>query len=351
MQSGNQDAERQVYSWPHALGTGIILTCRKPLSPAQVTSLGAFVEEFEQALSRFRPDSLVSAMADPQKVASRAGIFDFPEYCRPLFDLYDRLFAASRGRIDPCVGEDLASLGYTVSFESMAPLVGKSPTARPRRTTWDRIGREGTCFRLACPVRLDFGAAGKGYLLDLLAHKLRGMDCGPFSLDAGGDLCFSPDSGAAWTAGEGKDQDPSVLVALEDPDEADRAVGLARLSREYGVSLCASAPSRRHWQARTADGQLIRLHHILNAMDGLPVSTVAASWVLVDGREPYPTAWADGLATALFPCPPQDLLASEDEGRLPPFDFLLLTRDGASHGAGSLSISMSPDFPAELFLE
>ncbi|WP_455091109.1 FAD:protein FMN transferase [Parascardovia denticolens] len=349
MQPRNQEMERQVYSWSHALGTGIILTCRKPLNTAQVESLGAFVEEFEQALSRFRPDSLVSAMADPRKVASRAGVFDFPEYCRPLFDLYDRLFAASWGRIDPCVGENLVSLGYTVSFESMDPLVGKLPAGRPRRTRWDRIRREGTRFRLTGPVHLDFGAVGKGYLLDLLARKLQGMCCGPFSLDAGGDLCFSPDSDPVWTAGEGKGS--SVLVALEDPDDADRAIGLARLDREYGVSLCASAPSRRNWQARTADGQLTRLHHILDAMDGLPVSTVAASWVLVDGREPYPTAWADGLATALFPCPPQDLLASGDEGRLPPFDFLLLSRDGAGHDAESLSIQMSPDFPAELFLE
>ena len=38
--------------------------------------------------------------------------FDFPDWAGPLFDLYDALHAATRGAIDPCVGEDLIRLGY-----------------------------------------------------------------------------------------------------------------------------------------------------------------------------------------------------------------------------------------------
>lgn len=67
-----------------------------------------FIDEYEHALSRFRADSLVAHIGN----AEHGGHFDFPDWAGPLFDLYDALHAATRGAIDPCVGEDLIRLGY-----------------------------------------------------------------------------------------------------------------------------------------------------------------------------------------------------------------------------------------------
>ena len=56
------------------------------------------------------------------------------------------------------------------------------------------------------------------------------------------------------------------------------------------------------------------LHHLLNAVDGRPVRDVAASWVYVPSAagRPYPTALADGLATACFVTAPDELARAFD---------------------------------------
>ena len=53
------------------------------------------------------------------------------------------------------------------------------------------------------------------------------------------------------------------------------------------ASLCASASNRRAWG--------VGLHHVLDALTGMPTSDVIATWAIA------PTALlADGAATALF---------------------------------------------------
>ena len=50
------------------------------------------------------------------RTAAHGGTFDFPDWASGLFGLYDRLFAATDGATDPCVGEDLIRLGYDESY-------------------------------------------------------------------------------------------------------------------------------------------------------------------------------------------------------------------------------------------
>jgi FAD:protein FMN transferase len=66
------------------------------------------IEAFDAMYSRFRPDSLVSRVA----AAARGGRFEFPDDSIALFDLYDRLAAATGGAVDPLVRRDLELLGY-----------------------------------------------------------------------------------------------------------------------------------------------------------------------------------------------------------------------------------------------
>ncbi|RSX50030.1 ApbE family [Bifidobacterium callimiconis] len=327
-----------VVSFPNALGGGIIITSSQQITSSLHDRMASRIDEFERALSRFREDSTVSAMAR----SPHGGRFEFPDFTRPLFAFYDRMFAATEGAIDPCVGEDLTRLGYDANLTFRMESGAFAHLGREHgRATWDSVRRDGTTLVTTGPVRLDFGAAGKGYMVDLLGEMLErydrerleehgddrnGTEPLRYVIDAGGDLRVrvydsrgtkpgtterTPESGLVGRQenpnGRDANERPEVCpgfgyrparIALEDPDNTTRAVGVLELTH---ASLCASAPSRRHWPVSGAE-TLHEAHHLLNALDGLPANDVRASWVLFDGAdsEPYPTMVADGLATALF---------------------------------------------------
>jgi thiamine biosynthesis lipoprotein len=122
-------------------------------------------------------------------------------------------------------------------------------------------------------VLLDVGAAGKGYLVDLVSGLLTDADIPEHVVDASGDLL---------TRGI------PLRVALEHPIDPTKAIGVVELSGAWGDgALCASASNRRTWGPG--------LHHILDALTGEPTSDVIASWAIApDART------GDGAATALF---------------------------------------------------
>lgn len=348
-----------VAAFPQALGTGILVRSDRPVTEAVTELLRSLIDGYESVLSRFRTDSTLSAMAR----AEHGGTFEFPRWAGPLFDLADALDEATEGAVDPCVGEDLIRLGYgaDLTFRVDAD-ASERLGALHGRPTWRRdIGRDGSTLRTRGPVHLDFGCCGKGHVVDLLVRAIADAEDADASgrtllVDAGGDIrtSFPLPWGAAAQGGPGTDRPhtcgttPSscvespvpapVIVALEDPWDESRAIGTAELP---SGSLCASAPSRRHW----TDAAHHRLHHILNAISGLPVDDVAATWTVVtDGHCPVPTATADGLATALFATDPQRLFDrwSTAMDKSVPFSCLVLRTDGHAVLGG--------DFPGRLFV-
>lgn len=344
-------AERMPHTMalPRALGTGIIIRTSAPLSGETQARIRIFADEYERCLSRFRPDSPVSAMREDR----HGGTFFFPNWATPLFDLYDRLGEATDGAIDPCVGEDLTRLGYgaDLSFVMEADADGRLGSVHGRPTWRDDVERHGGTLVTKRPVSLDFGACGKGYLVDLLATFLgSGEDAGRAewsddeigreSRRENGEMGASRADGnetesACWLIDAGGDlrvHSPGepITIGLEDPADPTKAVGVAEID---DGAFCASAPSRRHWGE--AAGQ--RLHHLINAVDGRPASDVAATWVAVPSRtsaEP-PTALADGLATALFVVSPERLRARFV------FDCAVMRPDRTA--------SISRGFPGNLF--
>ncbi|OZG62844.1 thiamine biosynthesis protein ApbE [Bifidobacterium lemurum] len=269
-------AERMphIMTLPRALGTGMIIRSAAPLDDATRGEIRAFAAEYERLLSRFRPDSLVAAM----RGAEHGGTFDFPEWAVPLFDLYDRLADATDGAIDPCVGEDLTRLGYgaDLRFVMEPDAAGHLGSLRGRPTWRGDVERHGATLVTKRPVSLDFGACGKGYLVDLIAALIGESAAiddphGALLIDAGGDLLV-------------RSPEEPVTIALEDPWDSDNAVGVAAMS---GGAFCASAPSRRQWGQAAGH----RLHHLINAIDGRPADDVAAAWVAVAaGLSAEPTA-------------------------------------------------------------
>lgn len=342
-------AERlpHVAAFPEALGTGLLLHTDVALDDGLSNCIDMFISTYEAALSRFKDDSTVGRM----RTATHGGTFDFPDWTSGLFCLYDRLFAATNGAIDPCVGEDLIRLGYDESYSfTTAPDAAEHAGAIHGRAVWSAdVERHGTTLITHSPVALDFGACGKGYLVDLLAGMLGDGAGHPqpiqYVIDAGGDLLVHTDE--------------AITIALEDPADPANAVGTVEIS--HGP-FCASAPSRRHW----SDAAGHQLHHLLNAIDGLPVDDVAATWVAVmppssaittktsahgsnasttanrdtddssnTAAAHVPVTLADGLATALFTTSAAQLRAHFD------FECAILNANRAA--------AQSPNFPGGFF--
>lgn len=373
-------------AFPKALGTGLLVSTARPVSTDLRAKMERLIDGYEHVLSRFRADSLVTRIGN----AEHGGHFDFPNWAGPLFDLYDALYDVTRGAIDPCVGEDLIRLGYDpmLSFTVKAD-AGERLGALHGRPVWghDIVRSDGTTLVTHGPVHLDFGACGKGYLVDLLGGLLGGLEpsCVPrephpqhamwkdsahtagatdfnrentfpeFVIDAGGDLLVHTSS--------------PIRVALEDPDDSSRAVGVAEIC---DGALCASAPSRRHWEVAVGERTHLAIHHLLNAVDGLPAQQTEATWTVVrvdpSSSRPQPqvsaqtvqrsslatgtdstnvdsgssaaftdfsTALADGLATALFVADPNGL------SRVFAFDCAVLDADRHA--------TISAGFPGHFF--
>ncbi len=205
----------------------------------------------------------------------------------------------SNGAIIGVVVAVLVDAGYDANY-SLKPGILRHPPA------WDStMTYEYPELVLKTPALLDFGAAGKGYLVDIVAGVIRSAGYAQFCVDGGGDMVY-------------ENQAKPMRVGLEHPEDPSQVIGVVELA---SGSLCASAGNRRSWSD---------YHHIMHPQTLQPVRQVLAVWTTA------PTALAaDGLATALFFAPGRMLQSHFN------FEYLLLRPD--------YSIEQSSGFTAELF--
>lgn len=245
-----------------AIGTGWRIDTAEPIPDGVRTAITHRIERFDRDWSRFRDDSLVS------RIARAPGRYRMPDDAPELLALYRELYQSTGGRVSPLIGRALESLGYDAHYRL-------TPAAtREAVPSWDAaISWDGEYLTTANPVLLDVGAAGKGYLVDLVSSLLADHGIPQHVVDASGDLIS---------------RGVPLRVALEHPLDPTKAVGVVELSGgPTDAALCASASNRRVW----GDG----LHHVIDAVTGEPTPHVIATWAIA------PTAaWADGAATALF---------------------------------------------------
>ena len=252
------------------------------------------IDEFDDTYSRFRAGSLVSRMAE------KAGTYALPANAALLLTFYTQLYTATNGAVTPLVGQLLSDAGYDANYSLKAK---QRLQAVPK---WD-AAMEFKVDKLTLhqPALLDFGAAGKGYLVDLVSQLLVEQGVTQFCVDAGGDM---------YCTGM-----PAPLkVGLENPDDISEAIGVANL---HNQALCGSAPNRRAWGV---------YHHIMNPTTLASTQGLKATWVTASSA-----MLADGLATALFFVEPEALKAQFS------FEYALVYADS--------SLRYSPDFPAEFF--
>jgi FAD:protein FMN transferase len=286
-----------------AIGTRWCIDTDEPLGGEVRDRILDRIRRFDRTYSRFRPDSLVAQVA----AAPAGGRFEFPKDSIALFDLYDRLVAATDGAVDPLVGRQLELLGYNPTYSLTPAPAAVRARERARATpTWAAdIVRDGTTLITRRPLVIDVGAAGKGYLVDIISTILRQAGVAEFVVDAGGDLRHRGEHG--------------IRVGLEHPLDPRLVLGVANLQNR---ALCASAVNRRAW----GNG----LHHVLDARTGTPATEVVATWVVAGDA-----ALADGLATALF------FTGAHRLAEIFRFTYVRMLADGRAE--------RSPDFDGELF--
>ncbi len=266
----------------------------KPIEQQVVDAIKHRVEIFEDTYSRFRNGSFVA------NLASDAGTYILPEDAKPLFDLYFELYKITNKKFTPLIGQTLEELGYdkTYSFKANIP------------TKLDDLSQVASYqypkLTIAKPVRLDFGAAGKGYIIDIVSDLLKESGYTEFIVDAGGDIVHYSKSGKA------------VPVGLENPINIAEAVGVATIDNR---SICGSSGNRRKWSVYT---------HIIDPETLASPKNILATWVVAKN-----TMLADALSTCLFLADPAKLQEHYD------FEYLIIYE--------GQKVSVSDNFPAELF--
>ena len=277
-----------------AIGCPWQIDTPEPLDDATVDELNARIEAFDVTYSRFRDDSLVS------RIEREPGVHAFPDDAAALFETYRLLYSATDGAMSPLVGAVLSDLGYDRAYSLRNTGRGTRAPAWDDAFAWD--GRALTTVR---PVSVDVGAAGKGYLVDLLGGILTKRGITEFTIDGSGDIL---------------QRGPHELrVGLEHPLDTTKAIGIAVVTDE---ALCASASNRRAWGSG--------LHHIVDATTGLPTTRVIATWAIASNA-----LTADALSTALFFTEPARLEAEFD------FSWVRMYATGR--------VEFSPQLNGELF--
>ncbi len=255
----------------------------------------ARIELFDKTYSRFRPDSLISEMG---KIS---GTYRLPEDAKEMIDLYRRMFDATSGKVTPLIGQVLVDAGYDANY-SLTP----KPKISPAKLWSEVIEYNFPNITLKEPAVLDFGAIGKGYLIDIISNLLSQNGILNHVVEAGGDMISKSTNST------------QIQVALEDPDNTENAIGIAEICNE---ALAGSATNRRKWHG---------FHHIIDPEIVKSPNHIKAVWVVAKT-----TTLADALSTALF------FTKAEKLKQLFDFEYLILWQDK--------SASKSQGFKGNLF--
>ena len=251
-----------------AIGTEWDIETERPITAEVAQAIDTRIALFDKTYSRFRDDSLITA------IAKKAGEYTFPADAKALFAFYQIIYKATKGKLTPLVGALLEASGYDAQYN----LRQTGPLQTPPELFAVARFKE-NILTTTSPQLFDFGAAGKGYLADIIGDILSANGHDSYIIDASGDIVCK---GA------------SQRIGLEDPRDNTRVIGVVEIKNQ---SICASAANRRAWGDN--------LHHIFDPQKRQPVRDIIATWAIAkNGLE------ADGLATALFFTDPQVLQKS-----------------------------------------
>lgn len=249
----------------HAMGSDVRLLIGPRLLPNAPPPLDvadrerAFVLDFARRLSRFIPDSELSALnCDPRaevpasrllRAAVGAGIW-----------------AAERsgGLVEPTLVRALERTGYATSLDGAPPAslreaLDAAPERQPARpdprSRWREIMVDDQAGMITRPpgVMLDTGGTGKGLCADAVAHRLARYT--RFVVDCGGDIAVG---------GVGAQLEP-YEIDVEHPLTG-KSIGTVRVARG---GVATSGLNVRIWRDRNGGFA----HHLLDPSTGRPAWT------------------------------------------------------------------------------
>jgi len=250
------------------------------------------VSEYENIYSRFKDTSLVS------KISDTTGTFELPQSAERLFDAYQQITRITEGAFTPLIGKTLNEAGYDKNYSFNSKVTSKLPR-------WDEvIEYDFPKIKIDQPVEFDFGAGGKGYIIDLVAEMLEHSEISEFIVDAGHDIRC-------------KLKKP-ISIGLEHPTDPTLVIGKVELAEG---SICGSSGNRRRWS---------NYHHIISGLDQKSPTKVTSTWVVTQN-----TLLADILSTSLFFVEPEVLKKFYD------FEYIVLYSD--------FTIKKSENLKGEIF--
>jgi FAD:protein FMN transferase len=242
-----------------AMGTTISLLLPDDLVDQGLHIVRALFAEWEEALSRFLPESELSRLnAQPGKPV-------------PVSDLLFNVLAtaleaaqATRGVFDPAMLDQLVKIGYDRTFDDLPaerpdPIIPGEPGGGWRGIRVDTIRRRVT---LPAGIKLDFGGIAKGMAVDAALASLRESGITPALVNAGGDLAADglPPGDEQWQLSvPGRDRYWSIPLRRG--------------------AMATSGIARRHWK----QGNTLR-HHLLDPRTGLPAQSDLWSVTVVADR-------------------------------------------------------------------
>ncbi|MBB6673852.1 FAD:protein FMN transferase [Cohnella nanjingensis] len=211
----------------------------------------AWFADAERNLSRFRPDSELSALNRSAGAAFRPS----PPLRQVLLKAH-RYHLETDGVFNPFLGAVLSGYGYAESFERLAdrPAAPYRPrraetgvgTAPPVSMTLADLEAPDGGVSLSPGVAIDLGGIAKGWSAARLAARLQAEGVPTGAVDAGGDMALwgAPPNG--WEIGIAHPYDAEAdLVALRLP---------------FAAGIATSSAAKRRW--RDAGGR--ELHHLLD---------------------------------------------------------------------------------------
>jgi len=212
--------------------------------------------------------------------------FAAPPSVLPLIQLGQSLSVSSEGLFNPAIGRLIDTWGFHRNdprgsrpppVETINHLLAKKPQMQD-------IEIDGLLLRgKNSAVKLDFGAFGKGYGIDLAIEHLKEMGIEHAIVNAGGDLraIGSRETGGPWK------------IAIRHPD-GNNIIGSLEISGDESVFTSGNYERNFTWEGK-------RYHHIIDPRTGYPSEGTASVTVL-----PNHSTTADAAATALFIAGPDD---------------------------------------------
>ena len=245
-----------------AMGCGMsaILDSTASGADRMVARVPVWFEEWEAALSRFRPDSDLCRLNQSSGKAFEAG--------RILWEVVKAALEAARwtgGLVTPAILKLVERAGYEQSFDLAKSNKVVQPDDRRNWVTqagdeifhagWQNILLDEATHTIILPegLKLDLGGIAKGWAAQQAMVRL--LDYGPALVDASGDIAVSgcQADGQSW------------LVDIADPLQVEENLGLLALGK------CGVATSGIDYRRWLQDGNW--RHHIIDPRSGEPANT------------------------------------------------------------------------------